>query len=208
VGRRILVVVTVSVLLTGCAVSERPGDASTSVATTMSVRPPVTCASDGCDVALVRFDHPLDLGDVISVGESVGAAAVALWRTDAVCVPAVQARPSPPTQDTEPSQFAYVDADIIRDVQNAGPPATTGGWAEALRDRFVIEWTAARAPGVLFEGAAFLLPATDTVIPGAIDQTPVPAYLTDETGVLYLENHFRAFESVFATPSGACRAPA
>jgi hypothetical protein len=154
---------------------------------------------------LVRFADPLDLSGVVSAAAQVGGAVVALWRTDSVCVPAVPARPRGPVVEAlERSSFTYVDADVLAEAQNAGPPATTGGWAEALRARFVAEWDAARRPGVLFDGGAVLLPSPDVSVPGAERQVPVDAYLTDETSVLYLNGHFEAFDPLFASPGGGC----
>jgi hypothetical protein len=142
----------------------------------------------------VTFEEPLSLAEVVALAEQAASDTVALWRTDAVCVPVVE---GPPLQSApgveEPSWFAYVDADVIRDTQNQGPPATNGGWSMAMRDRFVIEWEAAQEPGVTFDGAALLTPPSQSEFSGVAHSPPLESYVTD-AGVLYLRGHAAAFD--------------
>lgn len=179
--------------------------ACTATSPGVSANPPVSCPEAGCVVVGVAFSEPQSLDAVQTGAESAGGDVVALWRTDSVCVPAVG---SPPVVDdpdaVEPSRFAYANADIIREIQNQGPPATDGGWSQAIRDRFVIEWEAARLPGVTFDGAALLVGSGDVDVTGTSRQVLLDSYLTDETNVLYLRGHEDAFAALFLVPTDSC----
>ena len=159
-----------------------------------SATPPVACPEAGCTVLAVAFEEPLSLDEVVDLADQTATDVVALWRTDPICVPVIDGPPMAETRDVdEPSWFAYVDADVIRETQNPGPPATDGGWSAAMRDRFVVEWNAAQEPGVAFEGAALLSRPSQDELEGVARFLEVESYVTD-AGVLYLRGHAAAFE--------------
>lgn len=170
-----------------------------------SATPPVSCSPAECAVVSVKLDEPRSLEGLRELATETGTALVAVWRTDPVCVPAV-GRP-PGTADPgalETSQFAYVQADLLRQVQNQGPPATDGGWSLAMRDRFVVEWAAAGEPGVRFAGAVLLTPGGELDHPSVDEQAPAHWYLTDETNVLYLRGHGAALAGFFEPTELPC----
>ena len=170
-----------------------------------SALPPVACTVDSCHVIAVRLDSPATLDAVRSMATATNADVVALWRSDPVCVADVGSPPgAPPPGRLEPSQFAYVNADVLRDAQDQGPPATDGGWSQAVRDRFVSEWTAALEPGVTFTGAALLAGTPGVEHPSFAEQSPVEWYLTDGAAVLYLRNHWAALEPLLPVTQGEC----
>ena len=172
---------------------------------TPSATPPVACAENACDVIAVEFDVPLSLEQVLDLAVTSRTAVVALWRTDPICVTKVGSPPATtPGGDREASQFAYVDADHLRRVQDDAPPATDGGWSLAIRDRFVEEWRAATDPGVRFAGAALLTFLPEVDHPMVSSQSAVEWYLTDQTDVLYLRRHEAALEAFFGVAQDGC----
>lgn len=174
---------------------------ATGAACDVTVADPV----EGCEVQAYAVDPPVELAELQARAADAGGQLVALWRIDTVCVDDVSPLgPQPQSEDgaRRASAFAYWDAEEVVRRQDAGPPATDGGWSTALRLRFVEEWKAAREPGVLFAGVAAYVPE-GAAIEGAEARGTVPSYRTDEVGVLYLRNHDEALLSFFPAPDTA-----
>jgi hypothetical protein len=160
----------------------------------------------GGEVVAVTFPTPLSLDEVEALAADAGGEPLALWRVDPVCVADVAGDgPSFPIESggQRPSSFAYWHGDEAVARQDEGPPATDGGWSTALRERFLQEWDAARAPGVEFVGAAVLVPGSGSLAAGE-EAVAVPSYRTDGVGVLYLEGHEQALAPRFPPPAAAC----
>lgn len=169
-----------------------------------SVRTPTPNESSeiGDEVIGVAFTEPLDLDELRYWAAEVGASLVAVWRVEAVCMPDPGSPPgTPPEPRSYASAFAYVDADEIRAIQRQAPPATDGGWSQAMRSRFVEEWEAAQELGVLFAGAAVVLDDPTVPLPYVERSQALDWYYTDVTNVLYLRGHDRAFSALFPAPS-------
>ena len=89
--------------------------------------------------------------------------AVAVWRTDFACtLQASMGAPGP--VPTEPTRFAYVDAEGIRERRLAtsgsvAPPITGIHISQSYWDRWEDQWAQAQEAGVLVEAVAVYLPA-------------------------------------------------
>lgn len=190
---RRIIGVLVAVLLTATACS---GNRSTETSASGSSIPAEMVVTG------VVFTEPLLLDEVRALASEAGATLVALWRAEAVCMPDPGRPPGlPPEPGSFASAFAYLDADEIKAIQDQGPPATDGGWSDAMRSRFVEEWEAAQEPGVLFTAAALVLPDSSAPLPGVERSAVLESYQTDVTNVLYLRGHDQAFAVLFDAPT-------
>jgi len=114
---------------------------------------------EGCTMVGLRFDPPLALADALGVAADLPGTAMAVYRTDAVCVPDVQFSPVDGPGSVA-SRFAYVDAAGIRERRVAAvdgglaPPIS--GWhiSQAYWDQWEAEWAKAQGSGVQIEGIA------------------------------------------------------
>ena len=161
VGLGVASVILAAVLvLGGCAGSEDRLNG-----TSPTALEPLSRTQAGGVVVGVVFESPRTLDEVRTIGSGLGGDLIALYGTDYACVRPITG--GAPDWRPEPSRFAYVDAESIRERRIAAvdaglsPPIT--GWliAESYWLHWEDQWTKAQEPGVLFEAAAvYVLEAT------------------------------------------------
>ncbi len=124
-------------------------------------------------MAGLRLEPPLALGDALAMAGDLGGTAIAVYRTDGVCVPDVQFSPAE-EPEMAASRFAYVDAPGIRQRRTAAvdgglaPPITGLHISQSYWDQWEAEWSKAQRSGVEIEGIAVWLPE-DLTIEAAAD---------------------------------------
>ncbi|NIR35424.1 MAG: hypothetical protein GWN79_03605 [Actinobacteria bacterium] len=124
----------------------------------------------------LRLDPPLPLDDALAVAADVGGTAIAVYRTDAVCVPAVQFSAAAEPERVA-SRFAYVDAEDIAerrlDAVDGGlaPPISGFHISQSYWDAWEAEWRAAQRTGVLIEGVAVWIGDDATVADPRVAET-------------------------------------
>jgi hypothetical protein len=144
------------------------GDPGAAPTTDGTDPPPTVCAREqveGCTVLGLVFGEPLPLAETLAVAADLGGDAIAVYRTDYVCVPSVDFMPAG-DPEPEPSRFAYVTAEAIAERRieavhsSLAPPIT--GWhiSQDYWDHWAAEWHAAQLEGVRFEAVAVYLPDT------------------------------------------------
>lgn len=151
---------------------------------------------DGCVLMGVVFVEPVALDEALAAAEGFGGEAIAVYRTDAVCVPDISYTAFPP-DPPEPvaSRFAYVDAEGIRErrleANNAGlsPPITGQHISESFWNQWEEEWRLAQQEGVLIAAVAVYV-ASDAAATIAADArtaavVPVPSRRTDSLDPSY-----------------------
>jgi hypothetical protein len=151
---------------------------------------------EGCTLIGVVFTEPMPLGEVLAAAESFGGEAIAVYRTDAVCVPDISftAFPADPPEQVA-SRFAYVDAEGIRErrleANNAGlsPPITGRHISESYWNQWEEEWRLAQQEGVMIAAVA-LYTAADSAATIARDAgvatvVTVPSRRTDSLDPSY-----------------------
>lgn len=123
---------------------------------------PFSRSDPGGVVVGVVFDHPLTLNEALAFGPGLGGDPIAVFRTDYACV-----RPitwGGPDWVPEPSRFAYVEAERIRERRiaavNAGLSPPISGWsiAESYWLHWEDQWRKAQKTGVLVEALAVYVP--------------------------------------------------
>jgi hypothetical protein len=150
---------------------------STSTTTTTSPEAALTdCRREtvaGCTMLGLRVDPPLPLADALAVAAAEGGTSIAVYRTDAVCVPDVSFSLGEDPEQVA-SRFAYVDApEIARRRQEASgqglaPPISGFHISQSYWDSWNAEWRAARSPGVLIEGVAVWIDADAAITDPAV----------------------------------------
>jgi len=191
-------------VLSGCG-SAKHGSSGENAPASAPGRCPLERAVAGCEVVGVVFPTAQTLPQIEAAAAADGGSVVALWRTDAVCMPVV-AFGAPPRPGQEPHRsdpFAYWHADQLVARQIAGPPVTDGGYSFRLRDLFNQEWQAVDRHKTTFSAAVFYV-HHGARLPGRT--TAVDSYRTDGANVLYLHGHDQAVSSAFppATPASGC----
>lgn len=115
---------------------------------------------EGCDMLGLRFDPAMPLKDALAVAAEVGGTAIAVYRTDKVCVPGVSFGPPGEPVERIASRFAYVDAGAIarrlQDASDGGlsPPITGLHISQSYWTQWAAQWSAAQRGGVDIEGVA------------------------------------------------------
>jgi len=146
---------------------------------------------DGCTMLGLRLDPPLPLDEALAVAAGAGGTAIAVYRTDAVCVPAVQFSPAEEPERVA-SRFAYVDAEGIAERRLAAsseglsPPISGFHISQSYWDAWEAEWRAAQRPGVLIEGVAVWIDSDAAVSdPRVADEVPLAWRRTDSIDPSY-----------------------
>jgi hypothetical protein len=168
-SRYTLAVAVAVIVSTGCGddgsvFDTAPGSAGSSSGEAQCARQDV----DGCTLVGVVLAEPMPLDDALAVAEGFGGEAIAVYRTDVVCVPDISYQAFPPDPpEMVSSRFAYVDAEGIRErrleANNAGlsPPITGGHISESFWSQWEEEWRLAQEEGVSIAAVA-LYTASDT----------------------------------------------
>lgn len=148
-----------------------------------------------CTLLGLVFSEPLPLDEALSTAEAFGGEAIAVYRTDAVCVPAISFQPVPvEPPELEASRFAYVDAWEIRDRRieaiDAGlaPPITGLQTSVTYWNQWNDEWRQALKGGVLIAAVALYTneqPATISAAPTISTVAVVPWRRTDSLSPSY-----------------------
>ena len=116
----------------------------------------------GCALYGLVLPAPLPTADALDAVAGLPGVAVAVWRADFACtLQASMGAPGP--VPTEPTRFAYVDAEGIRERRLAtsgslAPPITGIHISQSYWDRWEDQWAQAQGDGVLVEAVAVYLP--------------------------------------------------
>jgi len=120
---------------------------------------------EGCTVFGLVLADPVPTADALAVAADLRGVPLAVWRTDLTCVSAASTGPPGVSYgpETEPSRFAYVDAQKIRDRHLAAsgsvaPPITGLSIFESYWRHYADQWNQAQRSGVLIEAIAVYLP--------------------------------------------------
>lgn len=148
-------------------------------------------AVEGCTMLGLRLEPPLALEEALAVAGEVGGTAIAVYRTDAVCVPAVQFSAVAEPEKVA-SRFAYVDAEDIAerrlDAVDGGlaPPISGFHISQSYWDAWEAEWRAAQRAGVLIEGVAVWIGDDAAVAdPRVVETVPLAWRRTDSVDPSY-----------------------
>ena len=162
--RRTVALVVVSMILVAAC-----GDDSGSSSAEGSGSPSATLCDyydlEGCTVFGLVLADPVPTADALAVAADLRGVPLAVWRTDLACVSAASTGPPGVSYgpETEPSRFAYVDAQKIRDRHLAAsgsvaPPITGLSIFESYWRHYADQWNQAQRSGVLIEAIAVYLP--------------------------------------------------
>ena len=155
--------ISVALALAALLVASCGDDGNVPIATPAGTGSCLRDQVEGCVLVGLVLDPPLALGDALAIAPDLGGEAIAVFRTDAVCVPSVMFTPAE-EQEMEASRFAYVDAGEIAtrrmDTVSRGlaPPITGLHISQSYWDQWESEWQQAQDDGVLIEGIAVYLP--------------------------------------------------
>lgn len=176
-----------------------------------------TCSRDdidGCTLLGLVFEGPTPLDEALEIAEGFGGEAIAVYRTDAVCVAAVSfsAVPDQPLERVA-SRIAYVDAEEISvrrlEATNSGlsPPITGLHISQSYWDQWEEEWRLAQREGVLIAAVALYTDEAESAAieadPAIAAVVPVPSRRTDSLdpsypGELFVES--KAFPVGYLDP--------
>jgi hypothetical protein len=171
----LLALVLLALALLAAACGDADGGTSTvpptSVNTTSTtdvtpVTPPPFCEyydMEGCALYGLVLPSPLAVDDALVAAGYLPGVPIAVWRTGFVCIPQVNTGPPGEEVLLEPSRFAYVDAEGIRErrLQASGtvaPPITGLHISQSYWDRWEDQWAQVHEPGTLVEAVAVYLP--------------------------------------------------
>lgn len=118
---------------------------------------------EGCALYGLVLPAPVPTATALAAVAGLPGVAVAVWRSDYACtLQASMGAPGP--VPTEPTRFAYVDAEGIRERRLAtsgdvAPPISGIHISQSYWDRWEDQWAQAQADGVLVEAVAVYLPA-------------------------------------------------
>jgi hypothetical protein len=142
-----------------------PTGITTGTTTPTTGTTPVTCEYydvEGCALYGLVLPAPLPTAAALEAVAGLPGVAVAVWRSDLTCVLQINMG-APGPVPTEPSRFAYVDAEGIRERRLAtsgsmAPPITGMMISESYWNRWEDQWAQAQQAGVLVEAVAVYLP--------------------------------------------------
>jgi hypothetical protein len=155
-----------AVIAAGCSnEAASPASATSGPTGTTSPEAPACAYYDveGCALYGLVFPAPLPTAEALAAVAGLPGVPVAVWRADFACVPLINPGPPGDAVPTEPSRFAYVDAEGIRErrLQASGtvaPPITGIHVSQSYWDRWEDQWAQAQEEGVLVEAVAVYLP--------------------------------------------------
>lgn len=155
---------TTSTPTTDTAPTGQP-DATTPTTATTTSTADAACGyydTEGCALYGLVLPAPAPTATALAAVAGLPGVAVAVWRTDFTCT--LQANMGAPGPvPTEPTRFAYVDAEGIRERRLAtsgelAPPITGIHISQSFWDRWEDQWAQAQEAGVLVEAVAVYLP--------------------------------------------------
>jgi hypothetical protein len=158
-------VIALGLLAAGCGDAAGPTTAAPGTTGTTGAVTPACGYYDveGCALYGLVLPGSVPTATALAAVADLPGVPVAVWRVDFTCtLQASMGAPGP--VPTEPTRFAYVDAEGIRERRLAtsgdlAPPITGIHISQSYWDRWEDQWAQAQQPGVLVEAVAVYLPA-------------------------------------------------